>query len=215
MRRRRKPILLSRELLRAIKPGESELTEEGPYVIGVTGASGAPIAARVLQTLRTSGVEHVVILSPGAAAVIREELGMEPEALLKGTPTVYADTDLGAPIASGSRRTRGMAVVPCSTNTLAKIALGLADTLITRAAHVHLKEHRRLVLVPRETPLSAIELGHMTRLAELGVVILPASPPYYLHPKGVGDLVDYLAGKTLDHLGIPHQLYHGWREEGT
>jgi flavin prenyltransferase len=191
------------------------LTEEGPYVIGVTGASGAPIAARVLETLRSSGIEHAVILSDGAESVIREELGIDPAELLKGTPTVYADTDFAAPIASGSRRTRGMAVVPCSTNTLAKIALGLADTLITRAAHVHLKEHRRLVLVPRETPLSAIELGQMTRLAELGVVILPASPPYYLHPKGVGDLVDFLAGKTLDHLGIPHKLYLGWRQGGT
>jgi 4-hydroxy-3-polyprenylbenzoate decarboxylase len=191
------------------------LTEEGPYVIGVTGASGAPIAARVLETLRSSNIDHAVILSAGADSVIREELGIEPAALLKGTRTVYADTDLSAPIASGSRATRGMAVVPCSTNSLAKIALGLADTLITRAAHVHLKEHRRLVLVPRETPLSAIELRHMARLAELGVVILPASPPYYLHPKGVGDLVDFMAGKTLDHLGIPHQLYRGWRQEGT
>jgi flavin prenyltransferase len=189
-------------------------SEEGPYVLGVTGASGAPIAARLVETFRSSGLEHVVVLSDGAASVIREELGIEPETLLKGTATVYGDHDLGAPIASGSRHTRGMAVVPCSTNTLAKIALGLADTLITRAAHVHIKEHRRLVLMPRETPLSAIELAHMTRLAELGVVILPASPPYYLHPKGVGDLVDFLAGKTLDHLGIPHQLYRGWREKG-
>jgi flavin prenyltransferase len=186
--------------------------EEGPYVIGVTGASGAPIAARVIETLRLSGLEYAVILSGGAVPVIREELGLEPESLLKGTSTVYDDADFGAPIASGSRRTRGMAVVPCSTNTLAKIALGLADTLITRVAHVHIKEHRPLVLVPRETPLSAIELAHMTRLAELGVVILPASPPFYLHPKGVGDLVDFMAGKTLDHLGVPHRLYRGWRE---
>jgi len=80
---------------------------------------------------------------------------------------------------------------------------------------VHMKEHRRLVLMPRETPLSAIELAHMTRLAELGVVLLVASPPYYLHPRGVQDLVDYLAGKVLDHLGVPHQLYRGWREAGT
>jgi flavin prenyltransferase len=189
--------------------------EQGPYVIGVTGASGAPIAARVIDTLRHSGLEYAVILSDGAGPVIREELGVEPEAFLQGTSTVYADSDLGAPIASGSRRTRGMAVVPCSTNTLAKIALGLGDTLITRAAHVHLKEHRRLVLVPRETPLTAIELGHMTRLAELGAIILPASPPFYLHPKTVGDLIDFLAGKTLDHLGVPHQLFRGWREGPT
>jgi flavin prenyltransferase len=165
-----------------------------------------------VETLRTSRIEHVIVLSGGAEAVIREELGIEPDTFLQGTPTVYADSDLGAPIASGSRRTQGMAIVPCSTNTLAKVALGLADTLITRAAHVHIKEHRRLIVVPRETPLSAIELGHMTRLAELGVVVLPASPPYYLHPQRVGDLVDFLAGKTLDHLGVAHQLYRGWRE---
>jgi flavin prenyltransferase len=181
----------------------------------VTGASGAPIAARVLETLRAAGLGHAVILSSGAEAVIREELGVDRETFLKGSPTAYSDSDFEAPIASGSRRTQGMAVVPCSTNTLAKVALGLADTLLTRVAHVHLKEHRRLVLVPRETPLSAVDLAHMTRLAELGVVILPASPPYYLHPKGVGDLVDFLAGKTLDHLGVAHHLYRGWREGVT
>ncbi len=180
-------------------------------MIGVTGASGAPIAARVLESLHASGEDYVAVLSSGAEAVIREELSMEPAELLKGTPTVYADTDLAAPIASGSRPTRGMAIVPCSTNTLAKIALGLADSLITRAAHVHLKERRRLVLVPRETPLSAVELAHMTHLAELGVVMLVAAPPYYLHPKSVGDQVDFLAGKVLDHLGVAHHLYRGWR----
>lgn len=184
-------------------------------MIAVTGASGAPIAARVIETLRESRVDYVVVLSGGAEAVIREELQMEPEAVLRGTLTVYKDSDMGAPIASGSRPTQGMAIVPCSSNTLAKVALGLADTLITRAAHVHIKEHRRLVVVPRETPLSAIELGHMTRLAELGVVVLVASPPYYLHPKSLGDQVDYLAGKVLDHLGIPHQLYRGWRAGET
>lgn len=211
-RERREPSLFTRELFRAIKAGEPELTDEGPYVIGLTGASGVAIGARVIETLRTAGLDHAVVVSAGAAAVIQEELGQTPETLLRGSPTVYRDTDLAAPIASGSRRTRGMAVVPCSTNTLSKVALGLADTLITRAAHVHLKERRRLVLVPRETPLSAVELAHMTRLAELGVVILPASPPFYLHPKGVDDLVDFLAGKTLDHLGVPHRLYRGWGE---
>lgn len=170
------------------------------------------IGARVVETLRDSHLEHAVVVSLGAAGVIQEELAMTTEALLRGSPTVYADSDLAAPIASGSRRTRGMAIVPCSTHTLAKVALGLADTLITRAAHVHLKERRRLVLVPRETPLSPIDLRHMTRLAELGVVILPASPPFYLHPRGVSDLVDYLAGKTLDHLGVAHHLYRGWKE---
>ena len=165
----------------------------------------------MLQTLRAAHEEHAVVLSQGAEAVIREELSMDPAELLRGSDTVYRDSDFSAPIASGSRATRGMAIVPCSTNTLAKVALGLSDTLLTRVAHVHLKERRPLVLVPRETPLSAIELAHMTRLAELGVVMLVASPPYYLHPRSVDDQTSYLAGKVLDHLGVAHSLYQGWR----
>ncbi len=154
-----------------------------------------------------------MVVSRGGEAVIREEVGQSLEEFTRGARTVYPDDDLAAPIASGSRRTRGMAIVPCSSNTVAKIALGLADTLVTRAAHVHLKERRRLVLVPRETPLSAIELGHLTRLAELGAVALVASPPFYLHPQSVQELVDFLAGKVLDHLGVEHQLYRGWKEK--
>jgi 4-hydroxy-3-polyprenylbenzoate decarboxylase len=126
---------------------------------------------------------------------------------------VYADTDLSAPIASGSVPTRGMAVVPCSGNTVAKVALGLSDTLLTRAAAVHLKERRPLVLVPRETPLSTPLLRHLTSLSELGVVILVASPAYYLQPKSVEQITDYLAGKVLDHLGIAHRLYRGWKAD--
>lgn len=106
-----------------------------------------------------------------------------------------------------------MAVVPCSGNTLAKLALGLQDTLITRAAQVQLKERRRLVIVPRETPLSTLQLRHMATLSELGVTVLVAAPPYYTHPASVQDQVDYLAGKLLDQLGVPQQLYRGWRSE--
>jgi 4-hydroxy-3-polyprenylbenzoate decarboxylase len=105
-----------------------------------------------------------------------------------------------------------MAIVPCSTNTLAKVALGIADSLITRAAHVHLKERRPLILVPRETPLSTIMLRNMATLSELGATILIAAPPYYTHPKSVDDQVDFIAGKVLDHLGVAHTLYRGWRE---
>jgi 4-hydroxy-3-polyprenylbenzoate decarboxylase len=104
-----------------------------------------------------------------------------------------------------------MAVVPCSGNTAAKIALGLSDSLLTRAAAVHLKEHRPLVVVPRESPMSPILLGHLHRLAELGVVVLPAAPPYYLHPASVEQMTDFFAGKVLDHLGVAHDLYRGWR----
>ena len=180
-------------------------------VVGVTGASGAPIAVRVVDALRSEGVPTALVVSGGGATVLKEECGLTVDELGRRATHVYMDGDLGAPIASGSNPTRGMVVVPCSANTVAKVALGLADTLITRAAHVHLKEHRRLIVVPRETPVSAIHLRHLAGLAEQGVVVLDAAPPYYTKPRSVDDQVAYLAGKVLDHLQVPHQLYHGWR----
>ncbi len=189
------------------------MAEVPPIVVGVSGASGAPIALRVLDGLRAAEVPVALIVSDGAVAVLREECGVGPESLAERATHVYSDHDLGAPIASGSRPTRGMAIVPCSANTVAKVALGLGDTLLTRAAHVHLKERRPLVIVPRETPLPTILLRHLTSLSELGVVVLDAAPPYYLHPRTVDDLTSYLAGKVLDHLGVPHRLYRGWKED--
>lgn len=186
--------------------------EDGPYVIGVTGASGAPIAVSVLRGLRAAQVPVALVVSAGAVPVIAEECGMPAADLHPMATDVYADTELGAPIASGSRRTRGMAIVPCSSSTLAKVGVGISDTLITRAAHVHLKERRPLVLVPRETPLSTLQLRHMTTLSELGATILVAAPPFYTHPRSVADQVDFLAGKVLDHLGVRHTLYRGWKE---
>ncbi|MCI4349528.1 MAG: UbiX family flavin prenyltransferase [Thermoplasmata archaeon] len=181
-------------------------------VVGVSGASGAPIAQRVLDGLAAASVPVHLVVSNGARAVIQEELAGTPEALARLASATHSDGDLSAPISSGSFRTRGMVVVPCSSNTAAKIALGLADTLLTRAAHVHLKEHRRLVVVPRETPMDAILLRHLSTLAELGVVILVASPPYYLHARTVEEQTDYLAGKILDQFEVPHHLYKGWKE---
>ncbi len=189
------------------------MAEESPIVVGVSGASGAPIAVRVLDALRTAQVPVALVVSDGALAVLREECGLGREALEQYATNTYADSDLGAPIASGSRPTRGMVIVPCSSNTAAKVALGFADTLLTRAAHVHLKERRKLIVVPRESPLPTTLLRHLTTLSELGVVILDAAPPYYLHPRSVDDLTGYLAGKVLDHLNVPHQLYRGWKAE--
>jgi 4-hydroxy-3-polyprenylbenzoate decarboxylase len=189
-------------------------SESPPVVIGVTGASGAPIAVRALRALHEGGVPVALIVSAGAVPVLKEECGIAPSALAPYAREVYSDGDFTSPIASGSRKTRAMAIVPCSSNTLAKVAAGISDTLITRAAQVHLKEHRPLVVVPRETPLSAIALRHMTTLAELGVVVLPASGAYYTHPKTVDDITDFLAGRLLDHLGVAHHLYRGWREGG-
>ena len=182
-----------------------------PIVIGVSGASGAPIAVRVLRALREADRPVALVVSDGAARVLREELGLGVEALQALATVSYVDSDLGAPIASGSNRTGGMAIVPCSSNTAARIALGLGDTLLTRAAQVHLKERRPLLLVPRETPLSTLLLRHLLTLSELGAVVLAASPAYYLRPTTIDEVTDYLAGKVLDHLGVPHQLYRGWK----
>jgi flavin prenyltransferase len=189
------------------------VNEEAPIVVGVSGASGAPIAVRVLEALGAAHVPVALVVSDGAQAVLREECHLDADALARYAQKVYSDHDLGAPIASGSRATRGMVVVPCSSNTAARIALGLGETLLTRAAHVHLKERRRLVIVPRESPLPTTLLRHLTTLSELGVVVLDAAPPYYLHPKTVEDQTNYLAGKVLDHLDVPHQLYRGWKAE--
>jgi len=185
--------------------------EEPPIVVGVSGASGAPIALRVLRALADAHARVSLVISEGARTVLREECGLDAEALRPLVTEYYADSDLAAPIASGSVPTRGMVVVPCSTNTAAKIALGLADTLLTRAAAVHVKERRRLIVVPRETPLSSITLRHLAALSELGAVVLVASPPYYLRPKSIDEMTDYLAGKVLEHLGVAHRLYQGWR----
>ena len=199
--------------LESLKPHKARaVAEDPPFVVGVSGSSGGPIALRVLEAMRTAGVPVALVVSDGGRAVLKEECGIEAEALSRYATALYADSDIGAAIASGSRPTRGMAIVPCSSNTVAKLALGLTDTLLTRAAHVHLKERRRLVIVPRESPLPTLLLRHLTTLSELGVVVLDAAPPYYLHPQSVDDQTSYLAGKVLDHLGIPHHLYRGWKE---
>ncbi len=187
------------------------MANHSPIVIGVSGASGAPIAVRVLRALREADRPVALVVSDGAVRVLREELGLGVEALQALATVSYDDSDLGAPIASGSNRTGGMAIVPCSSNTAARIALGLGDTLLTRAAQVHLKERRPLLLVPRETPLSTLLLRHLLTLSELGAVVLAASPAYYLRPTTIDEVTDYLAGKVLDHLGVPHQLYRGWK----
>jgi flavin prenyltransferase len=189
------------------------VVEEPPIVVGVSGASGAPIAVRVLRALSEAHRPVALVVTEGAKAVLREECGFGVEALRPYARDVYDDSETGAPIASGSRRTQGMVVVPCSTNTVAKIALGLGDSLLTRAAHVHLKEHRPLIVVPRETPLPTLVLRHLTTLSELGVVVLVASPAYYLHPASIDDVTDYLAGKVLDYLNVSHTLYRGWKAQ--
>ena len=189
------------------------MPEDPPLVVGLTGASGAPIAVAALRALKAAAVPVVLAVSNGGEAVLKEEAHLSVEDLRPYATAIQREGDFGAAIASGSRPTRGMVVVPCSSNTIAKIALGLGDTLVARAAHVQLKERRKLVIVPRETPLSTIQLEHLARLSAQGVVVLDASPPYYLGFETVAQATDYLAGKILDQFGVPHRLYRGWKSE--
>lgn len=186
-----------------------------PLVVGITGASGAPIAVRLLEVLHGANVPVALVVSQGGKALLRTETDVDPESLGRWADRVYADSDLGAPIASGSNPTRGMVVVPCSASTAAKVALGISDTLLTRAAFVQLKERRPLVLVPRESPMPTVLLRHLASLSEMGAVVLPVAPPYYLRPKSVEEITDYIAGKVLDHVGVAHRLYRPWGAPST
>jgi len=190
-------------------------------IIGITGASGMVYAQRLIDALNKGGAELDVVISEAAWQIIVRELGgpgeFSPTDSVSATqylPPVdyklHGFNDLGAPISSGSMKVDGMVVVPCSMNTLGKIACGIADNLICRAASVTLKEKRKLILVPRETPLSAIHLENMLRLAHAGAVILPACPSFYMQPESIDDVVDTIVGRILDHLDIPHELKVRW-----
>lgn len=176
-------------------------------VVGVTGASGAPYAVTLLRHLKA---ETDLVLTPEARRLVVLETGLTVEALSALATRTHTSDDLGADIASGSTRFDAAVIVPCSGTTLAKIAMGLADNLVTRVAAVCLKERRLLILVPRETPLSPIALDHMSRLAHLGVVILPAMPGFYGKAQSVQDLVDFVVARILDTLGVPNDLATRW-----
>ncbi len=179
-------------------------------VVGVTGASGVQYAYALLRALKGHDVELVV--SEDARKVIAAETGLTAKAFARLAAHAYGNDETDAPPSSGSHRFDAMVVIPCSMGTLGKIAWGISDNLITRAAAVCMKERRTLVLVPRETPLAATHLENMLRLANQGVVILPAMPGFYHRPKSVDDVVDFVAGKVLDQLGIEHALFRRWRE---
>ena len=181
-------------------------------VVGVTGASGAPYAKRLIGVLRERAaageIELGVCASQTAPEVwslecggdMREEVGVR----------VWGGRDYSAPFASGSAGWSAMVIVPCSMSTVAKVAHGVSDTLLTRAADVMLKERRPLILVPRETPLSLIHLENLTHVTRAGALVLPAMPSFYGKPRSLEDLVDTVVGRTLDHLGITHDLSHRW-----
>lgn len=185
-------------------------------VLAITGASGAAYARRLVDCILRTDTHLHLIVSPHGALVLADELGLRPVTVagLAGRPaenaTLYAYRDQTAPLASGSFLTDGMVICPCSSNTLAAVAAGTADNLIARAALVTLKEARRLVLVPREMPLSQIELANLLRVSQAGGLICPACPGFYLHPRTVDDLVDFVVGRVLDLLGLPHTLRVRW-----
>ena len=192
--------------------------------IAVTGASGAVYATRTLAALLERGVHVELIVSDYGRRLLRDELGEQASidrlvpflidkygsGVAAGTVTLHSNRDLGATIASGSHGCSGMAIVPCSMKTLAAVAHGLSRNLIERAADVMMKERRRLVIVPRETPMSLPQLRNMVLCAEAGAMILPAMPAFYQQPKTLDDLADFLAGKILSALGFEHNLYPAW-----
>ena len=195
-------------------------------IIGITGASGAACALKVIQTAVASGVSVHVAVSTMGRRLLFEEAGIRrvtTEAMLGKDATeadlqritLHGDNDLGATIASGSFQHDGMVIVPCTSNTLGAIAGGMTFSLVQRAATVCLKEHRRLVLAYRESPVSAIDLGNMQTVTAAGGIIAPLSPGFYLDPVTIDDLIDFMAGRLLDLLGVEHSLAIRWREEAS
>ena len=192
--------------------------------VAITGASGAIYATRTLAALLALGVHVELIVSDYGRRLLHDELGERAsvdrliqflresygDSVTAGSVTVHSNRDLGASIASGSHGCRGMVIVPCSMKTLAAIAHGLSRNLIERAADVMLKEARRLVIVPRETPMSLPQLRNMVLCAEAGAMILPAMPAFYQQPRTLDDLADFMAGKILGALGFEHDLYPPW-----
>lgn len=180
-------------------------------ILAVTGASGTVYATSLVKALvNRDDVELHVIVSDAAKKVLQLETDISPDALTSGAYAIHEINNIAAPPASGSWQNDGMVICPCSMATLSAVATGFGHNLIHRAADVTLKERRKLVLVPRETPFSSIHLENMLRADRAGAVILPACPGYYHHPETIEDLADQLAGKILDQLDIPHELYERW-----
>jgi 4-hydroxy-3-polyprenylbenzoate decarboxylase len=192
--------------------------------VGVTGASGALYAVRTIAALLDLGCELEIVFSDYGRRLLMDELGPDArverlqdllvdrygDGVTRGSFVLHSNRDLGATLASGSHRCEGMVIVPCSMKTLAAVAHGLSRSLIERAADVMLKEKRRLVIVPRETPMSLPELRNLVLCAEAGAMILPAMPAFYQKPATIDDLADFIAGKILNGLGFEQRLFPAW-----
>ena len=192
--------------------------------VGITGASGAVYAVRTVAALLERGCRVEVVVSEFGRRLLREELGQEAAVdvfekylqgrygagIDKGSLLLHPNKNVGATIASGSYQCSAMVIIPCSMKTLAGVANGLSRNLIERAADVALKERRRLIVVPRETPMSLPQLKNLVLCAEAGAVVLPAMPAFYQHPRSLDDLADFMAGKVLSALGLEQELYSAW-----
>jgi 4-hydroxy-3-polyprenylbenzoate decarboxylase len=205
-----------------------EIPMHTPHTVTValTGASGLPYGLRLIDSLISAGVRVWVLYSQAAQIVAKQEMDLQlpsrPAEVAQwlqqrsgatdGQLAVFGREEWFAPVASGSNPADAMVVCPCSMGTLAAIAHGMSDNLIERAADVSIKEGRKLILVPRETPLSVIHLENMLKLARLGAVILPPSPGFYTHPSSVDDMVDFVVARILDQLRVPHKLMPRWGE---
>lgn len=193
-----------------------------PWVIGITGASGAIYGVRLCRFLLESGRDVHLIVTEAGWRVLKEEHGWDiadrTSALaarfggVSGRYIYHSNKDIGASVASGSFRTEGMVIIPCSMGTVSAISRGASDNLLERTADVVMKEGRKLIVVPRETPLHAIHLENLLTLARLGATIIPAMPAFYHRPRTLDDMVDFLVGKVLDMMHIDHELYRRWGE---
>ena len=191
------------------------MTTALPLVVAITGASGAPYSVRLLQALAAAGQPSWLIVSEHGFRLLQTESGVGDLKALRdrvgaaawdSTVRVFDDRDRGALPASGSVQTKGMVICPCSMGTVAAIAMGTSRSLVERAADVVLKERRKLVVVPRETPYSDIHLENMLRLTRAGAIVLPASPGFYHRPKSIEELVDFVVGRILDHVGVKNEM---------
>jgi 4-hydroxy-3-polyprenylbenzoate decarboxylase len=192
--------------------------DRGGYIVAITGASGAIYGKRVLEELLKNKLKVYFTITPQAIQILNQELSVQLNLQDKGQIGQYFARDnlerfiyfpwdmMEAPISSGSFKTQGMVIVPCSMGTLSRIACGISSNLVERAADVCIKEKRNLILVPRETPYNPIHLENMLKLSHAGVVILPASPAFYHLPKNLDDQVNFVVGRILDHLGVEHKL---------
>ncbi|MEP7031546.1 MAG: UbiX family flavin prenyltransferase [Pseudolabrys sp.] len=186
-----------------------------PLIVGISGASGAIYGVRLLEALRNIGIPTHLIISKSAAITLKEELGTTVEQVRTLAAAYYLNTDIGAAVSSGSFKTRGMVIAPCSIRTLSEIAYGTTDNLLSRAADVILKERRRLVLMVRETPLHAGHLRSMLAATENGAIILPPVPAFYHRPATIDEIINQTVGRCLDLFDIDVDLVRRWRSEGA